>query len=450
MTAEKQICCGICICQLTAILSGVSLLYLAVIVIIPSKNELSMDFNMTPIMCTTVLAEDIALKDTKPDTPDACSWTTCGEWCLSKGSGTCMQIHVMARNNGSKVNFRNCVDTLDQNCSALNVSNTRNYKCKNGECKDITGLFHCTKDIENNDCKEITPAFICRDKRINPKSIECKEKCSDPLDGVYSCKNGKCQQLEKVKHYLRECERKCTDLEMRERNVVIFSRERLVASACTSMDSPDNSSSANIESVSSSQEWRDKRQAIFLFCSYVKRVKGNKTYDILTEDCFNATLGSTEDVSHLKDYMQLLQLHQSLGNRSDWIIQPESTLRVMNNTQLRINNDGCVNTLMKECKAFFATHAHDGSDGVTQDRFPCYFTDKSSEYVIGKFNPDLTATLLLVASILPGCLFVLACSCLFFCSKSVGVDDEGHLRVTFLQGGGAGANKEPVQFDELL
>lgn len=426
---------------MVAILSGVSLLYLAVIVIIPSKNELEKGFKTTPIMCTTVLVEDPARKGAKAKSPgETCPWTTCGEWCLSKGSGTCTQIYVMVRNNGSKVNFRDCVDISEENCSALNVTNTHSYKCKEGECKEITGLFNCTKTTEYNNCKEITPAFVCSNRRINPKPITCEEKCSDPLEGVYSCKAGKCQGLEQVKHYLNDCERKCTNLEMRERNVIIFSREKLVATACTSMDSPDTNSSAKIESVSSSQEWRDKRQAIFLFCSYVKRVKGNKTYDILTEDCFNATLGSTEELNGLRDYMQLLALHQSLGNRSEWIIKPEGELKIMNDTQLRINPDGCVNTLRKECTAFFNSHAHDGSDGITPDRFPCYYTDQSSEYVIGKYNPKMTATILLVASILPGSLFVLACSCLFFCSKSVGVDDEGHLRVTLLQGGGAGGN----------
>lgn len=424
---------------MVAILSGVALLYLSMIVVVPSMRELEQEFMTTPIMCKTLLTEDLARKPSKPESPTSCDWTTCGEWCLSKGSGTCVQIYVMARRNGSKVTFRDCVDISDNNCSALNVTKTRNYKCKKGECTDISGLFNCTKDLENNDCKEITPAFVCNNRRINPKTIECLEKCSDPLEGVYSCRNGKCQGLEKVKDYMTGCERKCTNLEMRERNVIIFSRERLVATACRAMDSTGNSSAA-IEEVSNSQEWRDKRQAIFLFCSYVKIVKGNKTYDIQSADCFNATKGSTEELNDLKNYMQLLAHHQTLGNNSEWVLEPEEKLTIINNTQLRINPDGCVNTLRKECTAFFKTHAHDGADGITPDRFPCYYTHRSEEYVIGQYDPKFTTTLLLVSSILPGSLFILACSCLFFCSKSVGVDDEGHLRVTLLQGGGAGGN----------
>ncbi|XP_071514350.1 uncharacterized protein [Panulirus ornatus] len=436
MTAEKQICLSICVCQLIAILSGVSLLYLAVIVIIPSKNELAMEFNETPIMCTTVEAKDLASGGKKEE----CKWSTCGEWCLSKGSGTCMQIHVMVRSNGSKVNFRDCVDIADDECSALDVNATHVKYCKKGQCKDLTGLYYCTTDGDNG-CSEITPAFVCQSRKIQRESVLCDEKkCKERLNGVYSCKGGRCQHLEEIHKYWRDCERKCTKLEMRERNVVIFSTERLVATACWSMDSPDNNTSASIEAVSSSQEWRDKRQALFIFCTYVKKVTGKRTYDILTEDCFNATLGSADELKNLKDYMQLLRLHQSLGNRSEWVIPPEHTLRVMNNTQLRINPEGCVNTLRKECTAFFKTHAHDGFDGMTPDRYPCYFTDQSREYVIGKFDPRMTTTILLVATILPGCLFILACSCLFICSKSVGVDDEGHLRVTLLQGGGAGGN----------
>ncbi|XP_042234668.1 uncharacterized protein LOC121874550 isoform X2 [Homarus americanus] len=415
MTAEKQICFSICICQMIAILSGVSLLYLAVIVIIPSKNELAMGFNTTPIMCTTVEAKDLAAGTTKIP----CKWSTCGEWCLSKGSGTCMQIHVMVRNNGSKVNFRDCVDIADENCSALDVNKTHVRHCKRGQCKDLTGLFTCTRDGEN-ECREITPAFYCYSRNIQKIPITCdEEKCKERLDGVFSCKKGECKKLWDKRKYWLDCERKCTNLEMRERNVVIFSRERLVATACSSMDSPDANTSASIESVSSKQEWRDKRETLMLFCSYVTKVKGNKTYDLLSADCFNATLGSVEEIQGVKEYMTLQQIHQTWGNRSDWVILPEQTLRIMNNTQLRINPEGCVNTLRKECTAFFESHAHDGFDGMTPDRYPCYFTDMRQEFVIGKFDPVMTSAILLVATILPGCLFVLACTCLFICSKSL-------------------------------
>ncbi|KAK4309326.1 hypothetical protein Pmani_019051 [Petrolisthes manimaculis] len=407
-------------------------------------------------MCTTVTAKDLALEEVvnKGDKEESkpCPWTTCGEWCLSKGSGSCMQIHVMARRNGSNINFRDCVDILDENCSAHDVNKTYAHPCKKGQCKNLSGLYNCTMD-ELNKCRNITPAFNCHSRNISREAILCDDdKCEERLNGVYSCNAGSCQKLNDIKHYLKHCERKCLKLEMRERNVVIFSRERLIATSCRSIDSANNDSAISIEGVSSKQEWKDKKQALLLFCSQVKTAKGSEAYDILTTDCFNATLKNTTDVQHLTNYMDLLHLHknESPVNTTDWVISPEESLRIMNNTQLRINPDGCVNSLRKECTAFFETHAHDGADGMTPDRFKCYFTDQDVEYVIGKFDPETTATMLLVTSILPATLFVIACSCLFFCSKSVGVDDEGHLKVTLLQGGGAGGNKEQVQFDELL
>ncbi|KAK7062953.1 hypothetical protein SK128_018661 [Halocaridina rubra] len=444
MPSEKHICLSICICQMTAILSGVSLLYLAVIVVIPAKNELSLNFNRNPIMCTTTQAIDILASGKKVK----CKWSTCSEWCLSKGSGSCMQIMVQARHNGSRVNFRDCVDIADDTCSALDVNVTYTKKCKLGECKDLTGLYHCEREGDNP-CAYITPAFECASRSIDRNTVICdEESCKDRLIGVYTCRNGGCQKLKDIKKYYLDCERKCTKLEMRERNVVIFSKERLVATACTSMDSPDNNS---IAMVSDRQEWRDKKVGLFIFCTDVLKQTGQTTYDLISYDCFNATLADANEFSTVKDYITLKNIHQSLGNRTEeWIIPPESELSVFNNTQLRINPDGCVNTLRKECTEFFETHAHDGFDGMTQDRFQCYYTDQMNEYVIGKFNPELTQVLLLLCSILPGCLFVFACTCLFICSKSVGVDDEGHLKLILMQGSGGGVSKEPVQFDELL
>ncbi|CAL4091372.1 unnamed protein product, partial [Meganyctiphanes norvegica] len=448
MGAEKVICCVIMLCQMCAILSGVALLYGSVIVIIPSKDELAMNFHETPIMCTTVKAGDILAGGKKLE----CDWTTCGEWCLSKGGGSCFQINVMARNNGSNIKFRDCVDVSDQQCSALNVNLTRSYACKKGQCKELTGLFNCTKD-DDNECREITPAFRCNAK-LDRKTVMCNtddDKCEERLSGVYTCMKGECQVLPKIKKYWKDCERKCTKLKMQERNVVMFSKERLVTTSCQSMESMDNNT---ISEVALDQEWIDKKSVMFIFCTFVKVVKGKTLYDLLTKDCFNATLVEAPVVDPVTNYLDLLQIHQDLAEEADnytdrWIIGPERNLRIMNNTQLRINPEGCVNSLRDECKAFIFTHGHDGADGITPDRFECFYTDQNEDYVIGKFNPKQTRMLLLFASVVPGTLFGVACFCLFIFSKAVGVNDEGKLHVTLMKGN-QGAVKEPVQFDELL
>ncbi|XP_076031685.1 uncharacterized protein LOC143019665 [Oratosquilla oratoria] len=442
MTAEKRICCGIMLCQMTAILSAVALLYLAVIVVIPSKKELEMDFNDIPVMCTTTKAKDILAQGNKL----ACNWTTCGEWCLSKASGICMQIDVMVRNNGSRVNFRNCVDISDQPCSALDVNVTHSMKCKKGGCKELTGTFYCTRD-DDNECKDISPAYVCGGEINLINTIVCnEEKCEDPLHGVYACQNGKCNKYSSIKTY-KDCQRLCSDWKMQDRNVVIFSQERLVTTTCTEVDSPDNNT---ISAVNASDEWRNKNEVLFIFCTYLSKDKSQRYYDIFAHDCFNASMSRRIDVENLTEFRTLLSHHVQFGGTPEWNILPESSLRIMNNTHLRINSEGCVNTLRKECKAFFLDHAHDGSDGITPDRFPCYYTDSCSDFVIAKYNPSMTRLYLMLTATLPSCLFVVACFCLFACSKSVGVDDDGHLRVTLLQGGGAGATKEPVVFDQLL
>lgn len=432
MTQEKKICCGIMFCQMTAILSGVSMLYLAVIVVSPAREELKAGYHRNPIMCTTVKAEDIAAGGKKVE----CDWSTCGEWCLSKSSTPCMQIYVMARNNGSAVKFSTCFDIKNNSCSALDANLTLVKKCKLGECKELSGLYTCSKDGDNL-CREITPAFTCAGISLNPEIITCTEKCEERLNGVYYCDEGACNKLDQVKHYWKDCQRKCADLILSDVNVVMFSTEQLITTKCMSVHSNDNNSISDLNSLS---EWKENKKALFIYCTYHYQTYGVRGYDIYAGDCFNATLGDASKLSNMTNYLEVLDYARILNNQSEFLIEPEESLRIMNTTKLKINPDGCVNSLRKECKSFFLTHATDGRDGKSQDRFPCYYTDLSSETVIGKYNPDLTYMYLMFATIIPGSLFVFACLCLFICSKSVGVDDDGHLKVTLLQSSTTGGN----------
>lgn len=438
MTQEKKICCGIMLCQMTAILSGVAMLYLAVIVVLPSRKELEAGFHKKPIMCTTVKADDITAGGKKV----SCEWSTCGEWCLSKSSTPCMQIFVMARNNGSSVKFSTCFDIQDEECSALDANLTLEWKCKLGECKELTGTYNCTKE-GHNICREITPAYDCSgrgSRNINKKSIVCtEEKCKERLGGVYSCVKGICNRLDHIKYYWRDCQRKCSNLRLTDVNVVIFSTERLITTKCMKIHSPDNNTISELNTLS---DWEEKRKVLFIYCTYYYKTNGERGYDLHTGDCFNATLGDASKLSNITKFLDILEYARYLYNQSEFLIEPEESLRLMNTTKLKINQEGCVNTLKKECKAFFATHATDGRDGKSQNRFPCYYSDQTSEMVVGKYNPDITYLYMMVATIMPGSLFVFACLCLFICSKSVGVDDDGHLKVTLLQSSAQGGNFE--------
>ncbi|CAL4120873.1 unnamed protein product, partial [Meganyctiphanes norvegica] len=313
--------------------------------------------------------------------------------------------------------------------------------------------------VEKNECRKIDPAFTCKSDalKIDTKSVFCNEddRCQQILRGVYTCIEGICNAMKreetckKIKvgkdkklrddwecetAQMSDCRRRCTDLDMKKRNVVMFSQERLIATTCKSVESPGDD---KVAMANEDEQWRNGNKTFFTFCTYIDVEKGNETTDIVARDCFNATFGDPELINDLGDYRDILQLHQDLAEEADndtekWIIPPERDLTMFNLTQLRINPEGCVNSLMDECKAFFETHAHDGFDGYTRDRYPCYYTDKTDDYVIGKFNPAVTTLYLLLASCIPGVLFVVACVCLYLCSKAVGINKEGEMQVTLL------------------
>ena len=59
-----------------------------VIIYLPTQREMSSGINEVPVMCTTterkVIKDDIL----------ACRWSSCSEWCLSKGGGACTHLYV--------------------------------------------------------------------------------------------------------------------------------------------------------------------------------------------------------------------------------------------------------------------------------------------------------------------------------------------------------------------
>ncbi|KAL7637832.1 UNVERIFIED_CONTAM: hypothetical protein RMT77_011444 [Armadillidium vulgare] len=435
MTADKKICCGIMVCQMTAILSGVALMYLSVIVVIPSMKELEFNFHEGPIMCTTIKAVDIAAGGKKVD----CKWSTCNEWCLSKTSSPCWQIYVMPRNIGVETVIGDCELETNEACSALNVSLTEKKLCKKGECKDLNGLFNCSK-YDDNECRDIKAGYDCTGgslKSLNKTPVVCdEEKCKTRLNGVYLCEKGFCQRVEGKESYL-DCERKCENLNLANRNTLIFSNEKLLTGKCSFI----NSTSTELSNLIEDQNWINGNKYLFIFCSTAEGSKINGKTFFKMKDCFNATLRDKNDVEHIKSYLKLVDF-KDYSPPNELLVGSEETLRIMNDTVLKINPEGCVNTLIKECQSFFTTHAKDGKDGRTPDRYPCYYTNTTGSFVIGKYDPKKTYLLLLLASTVPAVLFVVACCCLFFCSKSVGVDEAGHLKVTLLnkKGGAAPRN----------
>ena len=85
---ERAVCGTLCLCLAVSVMSSVALIYLTVIIYLPAQRELQSGISETSVMCTTIehrnITDDIA----------ACKWSSCSEWCLSKGGGACTHVYV--------------------------------------------------------------------------------------------------------------------------------------------------------------------------------------------------------------------------------------------------------------------------------------------------------------------------------------------------------------------
>ena len=58
--------------------------------------------------------------------------------------------------------------------------------------------------------------------------------------------------------------------------------------------------------------------------------------------------------------------------------------------RLKINIQGCVNTLSEECKAFYHDYGKDGRNYTWRASYPCYYDPYDPDFVVINFNPDKT------------------------------------------------------------
>ena len=107
---EKKICYTLCVCELTAVLSCVSIFYLTFAVYKPAYQQSTAGFSDQPVMCTTLSNETLENCEIEPNVP---SWMSCGEWCLSKSGGSCVQIRVDVRTNGTNVRLEECETEME-------------------------------------------------------------------------------------------------------------------------------------------------------------------------------------------------------------------------------------------------------------------------------------------------------------------------------------------------
>ncbi|XP_039300089.1 uncharacterized protein LOC111050185, partial [Nilaparvata lugens] len=393
---DRSICGSICLCQLTLVLSCVAMVYLAVAVYTPAYQAFNAGLDPTPVMCQTVNAAWV----------NNCEWASCGEWCLTKTSGYCMQLHVTARNNGTDITVENCTRLNTVSCPQVNVRALKRYNCNNdSECATLTGVFNCSL----GHCANMSELFLCHHKADG--IVVDSDKDNLKLNGFFECKKSKCTKIKRP--FL--CDRYCNKITTSSMNLFIQYEDNVYAGDCRQVK------------VGDKQIWNE--QEIFLASCHTVERHGNS---LRATDCLNGTI---LEESKLPQPFVNFSVFWTLVANSTTPVDPtqefvpwQSKLTIYNYSRLLINLEGCVNTLRGECGQFHATHDSDGDNNTAQSRYPCYINRNDSTTVVSRFNLDKTRRELLVAVLVPLILFVVSLISLVFIAHSVQVGDDAKMR----------------------
>ncbi len=104
-------------------------------------------------------------------------------------------------------------------------------------------------------------------------------------------------------------------------------------------------------------------------------------------------------------------------------IPTQSSLIVNERTKLKINLDGCVNTLSFECADFYRLYGRDGRNATARSVFSCYYDAENGLEAVTKYDPAATLRLLTFFACVPTSVFVITCAYLCFCNRAVKVID---------------------------
>ena len=263
--------------------------------------------------------------------------------------------------------------------------------CYEAKCLDCWQMCH-----RNNKCFDMTT-------RRDPPRIG-KDQWDRPREAYYTCKDGLCNEITELK-----CKRKCDDLEVdfEKVNAIVFSGERIVAGQCDRL-LIQNERIKHLEN----------QDNFMMLCS---TLKVDKMSGIISgRDCIN---GSYADLNFERsNYSRLTEIFLYENKAKESLIPWESDLIIKPEMPLKINMEGCVNTLSKECAKLYSNHGSDGRKSTARHIYPCFY-DPNADYVILDFDKAKTYMTLMLLVIIPSCLFVLSCLCLCVCNKAVRVED---------------------------
>ncbi|XP_025420033.1 uncharacterized protein LOC112690273 [Sipha flava] len=422
---DTRICGTICICQMTAVLSSVAIVYLTVAIYMPTMREFQSGISENPVICTT----------TRNVSSQKCAWSSCSEWCLSKPSGGCAQIYVNIRQNGSTLLLHNCSHIVNKTCFGFDPENAKKYTCIRDECKMLTGTFNCTEGV----CINITDAFRCEFRNKEEPPLQCNQHrgkitCMS-IAGLNTCDRGNCSRI--LEPY--NCDRRCVDIPTRNKNVIVLSGDRTFLSRCDTAaylpgyvdgepippPSPDGSGGGGGQRHVWSEEQGD-----ILIASCMSIVFGGPD-ELLATDCVNGSLLRKDMLADFANFSHLTNLNAQSDRPitvDDTVAPREHKLLIAKDSHLHINLQGCVNTLRGECDLFIRKYGKDGSDHNARARFRCFYATDIPELAVVRFNLERTYKEFLIASVVPVVMLIVSCLTLLLCQRTVEVGDDAKMR----------------------
>ena len=217
---ERAVCSTLCMCLALSVMSAVALVYLSVIIYLPASRELQSGIGDVSVMCITKEMQLI-----KGDI-NACRWSSCSEWCLSKGGGDCTHLYVSVRSNGTNIQMEGCQDIAHRECKSLDMKQVPKRNCKEDhECIFLNDMFRCNDGM----CWNITSVYTCF---FDPEDVDPPVNCAIKrncigLDGMYTCREGFCSKVHRW-----DCERRCSGIKTKGKNTILIAGDHILLGRC--------------------------------------------------------------------------------------------------------------------------------------------------------------------------------------------------------------------------
>ena len=330
------------------------------------------------------------------------------------------------------MNLESCTDIHAKECPALDLNNIERKNCKEDrQCTEMDKMFRCEFGV----CWNITSVYACTyDEADAGPPVSCRKKrnCVE-LEGMYDCEAGTCKRIEKW-----SCERRCVDMPVKGKNVIVQSGDNIVLANCERA----------VQHRTGEVMWnaQDHRSRLLMTSCTEMYLEGSV---IRGHDCINGSLLPDNILGDVTNYTVLnsVMLNNGYANKldlNDNFLPFESDMTIFNHSRLMINHEGCVNTLQEECELFYEAYGRDGRNQTSPARFPCFYAPHNSDFVVKRFDLDKTKWVFLMFFTIPAGLLIVSCSFLFTCSRVLNIDNTGHMIMRCCGSGGSNQNSKTL------